>query len=117
MSDLIDMNYTKERKKLTSWSKDANKIFDYQSISDVSEKEDLKEEEKSNINNSTLSLYIAAYENSDVAPSKFGEKKEEKGSKMKCRFEFLRQQQNETVQPEVMQFKSSHRLLNPNIPE
>uniref|UniRef100_A0AC34F0D9 Conserved oligomeric Golgi complex subunit 8 n=1 Tax=Panagrolaimus sp. ES5 TaxID=591445 RepID=A0AC34F0D9_9BILA len=99
-----------------------------------------KKDNLSNVNTSTLSLHIAAYENSAEASAhanEFNEEKEdskmsngksilaEKWKKAKQiiagplpvvqnPFEFPRQQRNQIREPEVMQFKASQRLLNPN---
>uniref|UniRef100_A0AC34FQT0 Uncharacterized protein n=1 Tax=Panagrolaimus sp. ES5 TaxID=591445 RepID=A0AC34FQT0_9BILA len=87
------------------------------------------------INSSTLSLHIAAYENSnesDSADSESFKKKSEKTSFIKKwknvkqvfngtttivqnPFEFPRQQENRLIaKPEVVKFKASQQLLNPN---
>uniref|UniRef100_A0AC34G5C0 Uncharacterized protein n=1 Tax=Panagrolaimus sp. ES5 TaxID=591445 RepID=A0AC34G5C0_9BILA len=77
------------------------------------DKEDLKQWKKDTSNptiknSSTLSLHIAAYENSNEDSDA-----EIEGEKYN-QFEFPRQQKLEATKPEMMQFKASQKLLNPN---
>uniref|UniRef100_A0AC34FQV8 Uncharacterized protein n=1 Tax=Panagrolaimus sp. ES5 TaxID=591445 RepID=A0AC34FQV8_9BILA len=103
-----------------SWNKSA-KSFNLKALSDLNsfieqEKDTQKRwmTNSSNANNSTLSLHIATYENSVGAndTSKDDEIKCVK-KRVKKPFEFLRQDQRCDV--EVIQFKSSQRLFNPNL--
>uniref|UniRef100_A0AC34GS99 PDZ domain-containing protein n=1 Tax=Panagrolaimus sp. ES5 TaxID=591445 RepID=A0AC34GS99_9BILA len=100
-----------------------SKTFDNLAFFKNAEKENLIVEKDSSVNNSTLSLHIAAYENSSDSD---GKKEEERGSKIKkqlkevfpgfiqYRYDIPRQQENQKNESEMMQFKASQKLLDPN---
>uniref|UniRef100_A0AC34GUI7 Protein tyrosine phosphatase n=1 Tax=Panagrolaimus sp. ES5 TaxID=591445 RepID=A0AC34GUI7_9BILA len=97
------------------------------------EKHEFKKSRSANLNKSTLSLHIEAYENSidaDTSDSDDGERENLKttlikkwetskhgfngfSSLIRNPYEFPRQQKDKNIEPEMMQFKASQRLRNP----
>uniref|UniRef100_A0A914YPT5 Mos1 transposase HTH domain-containing protein n=1 Tax=Panagrolaimus superbus TaxID=310955 RepID=A0A914YPT5_9BILA len=69
--------------------------------------------DNSSVNGSTLSLHISAYENAADSTSEL-KVSDDKQSLFKDSFEFPRGRVRETTEPEIMQFRASQKLLNPN---
>uniref|UniRef100_A0A914PWC1 Uncharacterized protein n=1 Tax=Panagrolaimus davidi TaxID=227884 RepID=A0A914PWC1_9BILA len=132
---LSDLDDSKTKIDSHSWKK-LKKELSQNFANDSSKKDDtLKKGKNSSANNSTLSLHIAAYENSAEASSDFIDEAKESlkqnsdglirenvqpvfiGSTSVIQeiFEFPRQQESgETKMPKVAQYKASQKLLNPN---
>uniref|UniRef100_A0AC34GP59 Uncharacterized protein n=1 Tax=Panagrolaimus sp. ES5 TaxID=591445 RepID=A0AC34GP59_9BILA len=138
VSKLSDFDDSRARKDLNSWNK-SNKSFSSRFLNlDCGfpvEKEEVKGEKDSAINNSTLSLRIACYEGTNDILNDENECLEKKGVKSAFNktctnakqffaglpsfnqniFEFPMQQENKKAStPEIAQFKASQKLFNPN---
>uniref|UniRef100_A0A914PJT1 Kinesin-like protein n=1 Tax=Panagrolaimus davidi TaxID=227884 RepID=A0A914PJT1_9BILA len=132
LKDLDDEKFdTFSSTKNNSWKKcDKNdlQLFHHHSFGNEKQKQKFNQvEEMSFANNSTLSLHISAYENSiKSADNNLNVEKSSKtcnemenslqhsNSLLSTAFEIPRQQRDVPSTPEVMQFKSSQKLLNFN---
>uniref|UniRef100_A0AC34FP12 RNA helicase n=1 Tax=Panagrolaimus sp. ES5 TaxID=591445 RepID=A0AC34FP12_9BILA len=137
--DFTILNDLKAKRDSATWNKSSNKNLSSRCLNVAAESEKDHEFEKSkSTNNSTLSLHIAEYENSVEVEAEANhcktedlKRKKEKtnlfkkwevlkqvfaGSSLLTEnpFEFPRQQEDWNNYPEMMQFKASQRLSNPN---
>uniref|UniRef100_A0AC34F045 Uncharacterized protein n=1 Tax=Panagrolaimus sp. ES5 TaxID=591445 RepID=A0AC34F045_9BILA len=105
---LQESDYPQKERNFSSWGNYPKKL----SSNCLNLVQEYDEEEKDSCNNkSTLSLHIAAYEDSIEDT---GEESEGNLEKKDDQHEFPRQQEgNGTEEPEIMQFKASKKLLNP----
>uniref|UniRef100_A0AC34F5I8 Uncharacterized protein n=1 Tax=Panagrolaimus sp. ES5 TaxID=591445 RepID=A0AC34F5I8_9BILA len=134
MSDVFHSNNLQVKKGSNSWNK-SNKHLSTTFLNSNQERDELNKSKS--VNSSTLSLHISAYENSIEAKNDTlndAEKGHEKGaiiglikklrisndfadgstSLIQNPFEFSRQQDDQANRHEMMNFKASQRLLNPN---
>uniref|UniRef100_A0AC34FLF1 Uncharacterized protein n=1 Tax=Panagrolaimus sp. ES5 TaxID=591445 RepID=A0AC34FLF1_9BILA len=123
------------RKVSTSWNNSSKQLTSTVLNLDRDSKEIGEFKKAKNINNSTLSLHIAAYENSITSDDSDGVERESLKAKdeksgfakkwetsnhlvnlsiIQNPFEFPRQQDDRAGYPDLMQFRASQRLLNPN---
>jgi smad nuclear-interacting protein 1 len=126
LSDSTTFNGLEENEKTKSWS---NFFPHFESEKEA--KTHWKDDNSNTMKNSTISLNIAAYENSTVAAAseifngKNNHKLKKEESKFKIftaastcivqnPFEFPRQQSDKMHEPEASKYKASQRLLNPN---
>uniref|UniRef100_A0AC35GE40 Eukaryotic translation initiation factor 4E n=1 Tax=Panagrolaimus sp. PS1159 TaxID=55785 RepID=A0AC35GE40_9BILA len=119
-----------EKEKSQTWKKSSatDLCSNSLSLNDENEKCWKKNSSPNATNNSTLSLRISAYENSNEASSDSLNKSFQKFLLIQKQkqihpastfvsqspFEFQRQRKDKVPEPEVSQFKASHRLLNLN---
>uniref|UniRef100_A0AC35FJA7 Uncharacterized protein n=1 Tax=Panagrolaimus sp. PS1159 TaxID=55785 RepID=A0AC35FJA7_9BILA len=138
--DLTVSDNSEGKRKLQDWNKSSSLCLNSLKVNDKTEKDETEKRWKQRsstsnaTNNITLSLHIAAYENSietAASDSSFVSKVDElkKGKSYSDKqiiiscftfqnpFEFPRQQKGgRTKHPEIMGYRSSQRIVNPNKP-
>uniref|UniRef100_A0AC34FYW1 Uncharacterized protein n=1 Tax=Panagrolaimus sp. ES5 TaxID=591445 RepID=A0AC34FYW1_9BILA len=113
LPDFTNSNDLKAKRNLNSWKKSSNTFSPiFSNLIGESREEEHEFKTLKSANNSTLSLHISAYENLIEADKSDSNELEKEG--LKSKGQYCRQQENQNKRPEVMQFKASQKLRNPN---